>query len=678
MISTNYGSDLVAPVNSNNSLLPEILRSHAEKTPDKVSYIFLTDGEQNEEVITCKQLYDDAIRIAVQLQQLGAKGERVLMLFSPGMEFIKAVYACFMSGAIAVPAYPPRKNRSLERIRTMVKDSGATIILSTTDIYASFERSFSDLIELKDQNWILTDNLSVDLADFTTYTPLPEDIALLQYTSGSTGTPKGVMVTHCNIIRNLEFLRQVFNLTSQSISVSWLPIFHDMGLIEGLLGTVYNNCLGVLMAPVSFIQKPVRWLSAITRYHGTHAGAPNFAFDLCVDGITPEERNGLDLSSIETLYSGAEPVRRNTLERFINTYSPYGITPASISPCYGMAETTLIISGPEAEREPVYLDVSSSALENNKISVVPSDDPDVKHLVGVGHPWLDTKVKIVNPDKIEECKKDEVGEIWVSGSIVTAGYWNNPEVTWQTYFVSLNGEKSKYLRTGDLGFFHDNELYITGRLKDMIILQGRNFYPQDIEYITEKSHPAIRPSASAAFSVDINNQEKLVIVAEVERTYLRNLDVESVCSAIRQSIYEEFEQPVYAIQLLRTASIPKTSSGKIQRKACMRGFIDKSLDVAGESVPEVTASEKVESHDINPASSLAWLMLWVHLKLNVEFEKIDVNRNIAEYGLNSLKAMQLQEDILQKYEVDIPPYNLFNKITIKGLSEMLLSLIKSK
>lgn len=659
---------------SDESLIPELLRYQSELTPGKTSYVFLHDGESDEEIVTCKQLYDDSVDVAARLQLMQTKGERVILFYPQGTAFIKALYGCFLAGAIAVPAYPPRKNRSLDRIRALVSDSGAKFILSTTEIYNSCERSFADVSELKDQVWILTDQGEADVSLFKEQKIHPDDIALLQYTSGSTGMPKGVLVTHKNIIRNLEFIRQSFKLSAESVSVSWLPSFHDMGLIDGVIGPVYTGFTGVLMPSVSFIQKPVRWLKAITRYKGTHGGAPNFAFDLCVSEVIDDDKAGLDISSMTSLYCGAEPIRKDTFERFVEKYQPYGLKREAMYPCYGMAETTLIISGIEAGTGPKYLNISVSAFEQNKVNILFDDTDDTKYLVGVGRPWIDTRVKIVNPENFNECKENEIGEIWVTGSIVTAGYWNNPGATEYSFHARLAGDEKDYLRTGDLGFFHENELYITGRLKDMIILQGKNYYPHDMEDAAEKSHTALRSCSSAAFSVDVDNTEKLVIVAEVERTAIRNLNVEEVCAAIRQKVYDEFEQSVYAIQLLRTASILKTSSGKIQRKACRAAFLNKTLEVVGESIQDYNNISSEGAPAYNQTTVLAWLMLWVHTRLNVILDKVDVTKNLAYYGLNSLKAVQLQEDILQKFNVNIPPY-LFDKLSLIELSVRTTSMI---
>ncbi len=671
MALDNFFYDSITEQDTYNYTLPEILQTRAIQTPDETAYIFLRDGEDDEERITYFELDRAARAIAGKLTESNVRGERALMLFPPGLEFVKSLYGCFYAGIIAVPAYAPRKNRSLERIKTLVVDSGATIVLCIADIFQSFERSFSDLEELKGLRWVLVEDClnSGNAQKASLEFPDPDNVALLQYTSGSTGKPKGVMVTHRNILRNAMFIRTSFSLSRKSVSVTWLPSFHDMGLIDGIIEPVFNGCPGIVIPPVAFIQKPLRWLKAITKYKGTHGGAPNFAFDHCVDGISETEREGLDLSSLSTLYCGAEPIRKSTFARFIETYKDYGFKTSMLYPCYGMAETTLIISGPSADRGPVYLCISGDLLEQNRIKKVTENDSDARYLVGVGYPWLDTEVKIVNPETLSLCKDDEVGEIWVSGSIVTAGYWNKEAETRESYEASIDGDLSiKYFRTGDLGFFDQGELYITGRLKDMIILQGRNYYPQDIEFVAEASHPALRLNASAAFSIDVNDDEKLVIVAEVERSAIRNLDVEAVCDAIRQQVAEEFEQEVYAIQLLRTASILKTSSGKIQRKACREGFLQKSLEIVGESVQELK-EPVLATAALDLTSLQAWLIAWIHIHLKIPFDRIDQSRSISAYGLNSMKAVQLQQDVLTKFGVNIPPYVFFDKITVKELCE---------
>lgn len=667
----NFLNDRITEEDSYRYTLPEILKFRAARTPDETAYIFLRDGEDDEERITYRELDRASSDLAQSLLDMNLEGERALMLYSPGLEFVKALYGCFYAGVIAVPAYPPRKNRSLDRIRTLVDDSGSSLILATNDIRQASERSFADVTALQKLPWISTDHPRPQASTPPRLPASPlSDVALLQYTSGSTGQPKGVMVTHLNIMRNVEYIRQSFKLSRKSVSVTWLPSFHDMGLIDGVIEPVYTGFPGVIIPPVNFLQKPVRWLKAISKYKGTHSGGPNFAFDLCVDGVTDEEKQGLDLSSMSTLYCGAEPIRKQTFEKFVTAYRDYGFNSGKLYPCYGMAETTLIISGPHPGRGPVYLGISGNDMEKHRITPVSDQDPSVRHLVGVGYPWLDTDVRIVDPDTLMACHENEVGEIWVAGSIVTAGYWEKPVETKMTFASEIKqGNGKKYFRTGDLGFYHEGELYISGRLKDLIIIRGRNYYPQDVEYLAEISHHALRKSASAAFSVTIDDEERLVIVAEVERTALRDLDVEAVCESVRSRIAEEIEIEAYGIVLLRTASILKTSSGKIQRKACREALLNKTLEIVGESFLELTGGHVETEHAKTDLVALqAWIMVWIHAKLKIPLEKIDLSKPILVYGLSSMKAVQLQQDFLNKFGVNFPPYLFFEKISLSELS----------
>jgi acyl-CoA synthetase (AMP-forming)/AMP-acid ligase II len=677
----NFLNDLINEGDTYIYTLKDILRYRAEKTPGEAAFIFLKDGENDEDRVTYGQLYDDAIAIAERLNARNLKGQRMLLLFPPGLDFIRTLFGCFLADVIAVPAYPPRKNRSLDRIRALVIDSGASTILATEEILQTFERSFSDVTELQQLPWLST-NL---LPGHTSVPPrlrasLPSDTALLQYTSGSTGSPKGVIITHQNIMRNCEFIRNSFSFSRKSVAISWLPTFHDMGLVGQVFEPVYTGFPSIYMSPVSFFQKPVRWLKAFTKYRGTMGGAPNFGYDMLCDQVTDEERQGLDLSSIQTIYCGAEPIRKTTFERFTEVYKEFGMKPGMLYPCYGMAETTLITSGPPSGRGPRYVALDSQALQKNKVKIAGENTKDAKFLVGVGFPWLDTKVRIVNPETLVPCNPDEIGEIWICGSSVSPGYWNKAEENKEVFSASIADEPgAKYLRSGDLGFFHEGELYISGRHKDMIILGGQNIYPQDIEYLTENSHPALRQNASAAFSVEIKGEEKLVVVAEVERASIIGLNIDEVCDQIRENVSIETDKVVHAIQLLRVASIPKTSSGKIQRKACKEAFLQKKLDVVGESFLEIKFHEDEHADTtIDLVTLEAWMMTWIHGKLKIPLNRIDSTRPITAYGLTSMKAIALQQDFLDKFGVVFPPYLFFEKNSLKNLCEKALRLISEK
>ncbi|MCB5294959.1 MAG: AMP-binding protein [Candidatus Cloacimonetes bacterium] len=676
MALNHFLNDSITTEDTYLHTLPEILSHRAKETPDEVAYTFLPEGEAAEISITYASLDRAAIALAAQLRLIADRGERALMFFPPGLEFIKALFGCFYAGIIAVPAYPPRKNRSLERIKVLVEDAGCTLVLSTAAITHSARISFAGMDALKQLPWINVDEVHETETGANLELPAPQDVALLQYTSGSTGAPKGVMVTHQNFMRNAESWKNCFRLTRQSIAVTWLPCFHDLGLNDGILVPMYVGYRLIVMPPVAFLQQPVRWLKAITIYSATHTGGPNFAFDHCVDGITAADRAGLDLSSLHSFYCGSEPVRKATFDRFTETFQPYGFRSHMLQTAYGMAESTLVITTPDRGRGPLSLCLSASALEQNQVVAAHPEDADARYLVGIGHPWIDTEVQIVHPETTLPCEDDEVGEIWVHGSIVTRGYWKKPELNAEMFEAQIKNQPGKnWLRTGDLGFIHQGEVYITGRLKDLIIIHGKNFYPQDIEFVVTESHPDLKANACAAFSIEVDEEEKLVITAEVKRTVLRRINVDSICEAIRRQVNEEFELSVHAIQLLRTASLPKTSSGKIQRKASKKGYLEKNLAVVGEWTMPTPDLALDQPGMADPASIETWLVNWLHRNLGIPAADVDLSKPITVYGLNSLKAIQLQQDVLDSYDINIPPHMMYNQQSLKELCKHAMEML---
>jgi acyl-CoA synthetase (AMP-forming)/AMP-acid ligase II len=469
----------------------------------------------------------------------------------------------------------------MSRLQAIVASSQAAVALTTTSLLGDIESRFAESPELTELRWLATDNITSDQAAAWQEPEVSSDtLAFLQYTSGSTGTPKGVMVSHGNLLHNSAMIHKSFADTPNSQGVSWLPPYHDMGLIGGVLQPLYVGAPMVLMSPLAFLQKPLRWLQAISHYKATTSGGPNFAYDLCIRKITPEQLASLDLSSWEVAFTGAEPVRAETLEQFAATFDPCGFRKEAFHPCYGMAETTLIVSGGLRTVPPVIRKIDGAALEQNRVVPAVRKQESIRGFVGCGQNLLDQKILIVDPESLTPCPADKVGEIWVSGPSIAQGYWNRPEETQQTFqaYLADTGD-GPFLRTGDLGFLQDGELFITGRIKDVIIIRGQNHYPQDIELTVEKSHPALRPGCGAAFAVEVKGSERLVIVQEVERSYLRKLDVNEVVGSIRQAVAAEHALQIYATVLVKTGSIPKTSSGKIQRYACRAGFLAGSLNV---------------------------------------------------------------------------------------------------
>ena len=572
--STGYGHQF--------ETLVDMLRYRALHQPEKIAFTFLADGETTSDRLTYNQLDSLARAIATQLQSLDATGERALLLYPPGLEFIAAFFGCLYAGVIAVPAYPPRPNQKLSRLQVILEDAQAAFALTTTALLATIQRRFDQEPTPTPIKWLTTDTIDLELAsDWQLPTCNSHTLAFLQYTSGSTGIPKGVMITHGNLLYNSALINRCFGDTPNSQGVSWLPPYHDMGLIGGVLQPLYVGASMILMAPLHFLQKPWRWLKAISQYKATTSGGPNFAYDLCARKITPQQRDSLDLSSWEFAFTGAEPVRAETLERFAKTFAPCGFRWEAFYPCYGMAETTLFISGGVKTAAPVIYQVQGTALEQNRV-VPAAGEEDTRTLVGCGQTWLEEKIAIAEPESFTYCPPGQVGEIWVSGPSVAQGYWNRPEETQKTFQAYIaDTAEGPFLRTGDLGFIQDGELFVTGRLKDLIIIRGANYYPQDLELTVEQSHPALRPGCGAAFAVEVNGEEKLIIVQEIERSYLRNLNVDEVVGNIRQALTAQHGIMVYKVILVKTGSIPKTSSGKIQRHACKSKFLDGTLEVVG-------------------------------------------------------------------------------------------------
>ncbi|MBW4613208.1 MAG: fatty acyl-AMP ligase [Desmonostoc vinosum HA7617-LM4] len=561
------------------SNLVELLRYRTQIQPDQRAYTFLRDGETEEISLTYSELDQKARSLATYLQSQKATGERALLLYPPGLEFIVAFFGCLYAGVVAVPVYPPKRNQSLSRLRAIASDAQTTIALTVSSTLTQIQSQFAQEPEFANMPLLATDSIAIDGASDWQQVPVDRDtLAFLQYTSGSTGTPKGVMVSHGNLLQNSADIDLGWEHTSNSVMVTWLPTFHDMGLIYGVIQPLYKGFPCYMMSPTSFMERPSCWLQAISRYKATHSAAPNFAYDLCVRKISPEQRCSLDLSSWRMALNGAEPVRADIIKLFTQAFQPYGFDEVAFCPGYGLAEATLKVTAVRKKSQPVFCTVKADALAMNLVLDTTGDEQGVT-LVGCGWTEIDTKIVIVNPQSLTQCSLEQVGEIWVSGSTVAQGYWRRPEQTQETFqaYLTDTGE-GPFLRTGDIGFIKDGELFVTGRIKDVMIIRGRNHYPQDIELVVQQSHPALRPSCGAAFTVEVNGEERLVVVQEVERTWLRKLDVKMVARAICKAVVQQHELHVYAIALIRTGSIPKTSSGKIQRSACRTKFLDRTLD----------------------------------------------------------------------------------------------------
>jgi len=588
--------------------LVELLGERARRQPELRLYRYLNDGEAQGANLTLGHLDRRARAIGALLQSYGAGAERTLLLYPAGLEFIPAFFGCLYGGAIAVPVPLPnmaQPQRTLPRLRAIVKDAAPLAVLTTRSVWAKLESLIAQTPELQAMRWLATDEVGVNAAeDWRDPGATASTLALLQYTSGSTATPRGVMVSHGNLIENSARIHEAFEITAESVSVTWLPVFHDMGLNNGIIQPLFGGRACVSMAPQAFLQRPGRWLEAVSRYAASISGGPNFAYELCVRKIPVDQRAALDLSNWKVAYSGAEPIRADTLKRFAAAFAPYGFRASALYPCYGLAEATLMVTGGRVSDEPILCATAVTALEHDRVVETPDEqvNVNVRMLVGCGHALAGTEVVIVDPETLTACASDEVGEIWVSAPCVAAGYWNRPEETALTFHACLaNCGAGPYLRTGDLGFLRDGELFITGRLKDLIIIGGRNLYPHDIELTVEQSHPALRPGCSVAFAVDSTDEERLIVVAEVERRYQPSqarqvsdescensngnhlngrtpVDLGVVTRAIRRAVAEEHDVRVHEVVLLRAGAIAKTPSGKVQRRLCEARFRDGTLE----------------------------------------------------------------------------------------------------
>lgn len=553
----------------------------ARRQPNDTAFTLLRNGEDDEVSVSFGALDRQAASIAAVLQTKLPREARVLLVFDSELQFIAAFLGCLYAGMVAVPAYPPRRNQSLAVLASIVADCQPTICLSTRSLIDSLQLRMTTSPLLAALDWLEVDTISSEADPRWQPAPIhPASVAYLQYTSGSTGTPKGVMVTHGNLIQNERMIAAAFEHSKETVLVGWLPLFHDMGLVGIALQSLFLGTRCILFSAAHFAQKPLRWLQAISRYRATTSGAPNFAYEWCVRTVRPEQLAALDLSRWSLAFNGSEPVRAETLERFAAKFQSCGFRRKALYPCYGLAEATVFVTGGIKSVAPVVDRFDANALEQHHAISQRQNADGGRTLVGCGFAWLDQRVVIVDPDTCLPCAENQVGEIWVSGSNVALGYWNRPQETEQTFGATIaNTDQGPFLRTGDLGFYCQGQLYITGRRDDLIIIRGNNFYPQDIENTVERAQSVLRPGAGAVFSLELEGEPRLIVVHEVQRNQRGKLDLKLIVGDIRESVAAEHGLSVHAVILIKTGSIPKTSSGKIQRGACRRQLLAGELEV---------------------------------------------------------------------------------------------------
>ncbi len=555
--------------------MAEVLLTYADRTPDALAFGFLIDGEHEGPRLTYAELDREARAVAAALRDVAGPGDRALLVYAPGLAFVSAFFGCQYAGVVPVPVYPPRPGQLAQGwqvLRHIAADCTPRAILADRAV-APFLPTDGAVPALAGLPLIVTDRL--DPVGATQGRPAAtggDDLALLQYTSGSTADPKGVMVTHRNLLHNLATLQTVFDAPPPGAGVCWLPPYHDMGLIGGLLQTVYRGAACWVMSPVALLQDPIRWLRALSRYRAEVSGGPNFAFDMCVQRSTPQQRVGLDLSHWTVAAIGAEPVDPRILDRFTAAFAPAGFRPETFYPCYGLAESTVFVTGGARTARPVVRYWDAAELERGRSVPVAPAAPNARVIVGCGRAWMGQEVRVADPAVRVPVADGTVGEIWVAGPSVARGYWARPTETADTFGGRLAGaDGGPYLRTGDLGFVRDGELFITGRIKELIVVRGRNYYPHDIEATVQAAHPDFRPGCCAAFEVTRDGQARVVVVQEVDRR-CRAVDAAALTGDIRQAVAERHGLQVYDAVLLEYGSIPKTSSGKVRRVQCRADY----------------------------------------------------------------------------------------------------------
>ena len=561
------------------SLVSNLNRHAAERSLD-TALTFLVDGDSRVSALTYGDLHTSALRIAASLSAKVKPGGRVIVALPPGVAFVQAFFGCLFAGIVAVPVHALRTNDSPQEMRRLDRIAAsceASCVLVNSAAMRHGQRFKENHDFLGQLLWLEFEAVNGSRLD-SAFEPSPETIAFLQYTSGSTSEPKGVIVTHGGLAANFAAMAQSMAIDESSVFLSWLPPSHDMGLIGNILQAIFFGSGLVLMSPMHFLQRPLRWLSAIGRYRATHSGGPSFAYDLCVRRTTPEQRTALDLRSWRLAFNGAEPVRADTMEAFAAAFAASGFSRGAFLPCYGLAEATLYVSSPKCGEFPLVLSVDKKKLQSG--IAVPAFGEEAIDIVSCGRPPAGHEIAIVDPDRCTPLPDGVIGEIWTRGPSTASGYWALETSTRATFMAQLAGCDRHFMRTGDLGFRWDRGLYVTGRLKDLIILRGRNIYPQDIEFTIEQSYDSVQPVGGAAFGESVNGEERLVLVQEVRRGIVN--DPDRLARSIAQTILEQHEIQAHRVVLIRPGSLPKTTSGKIRRSATRMVLAAGDLPVVAE------------------------------------------------------------------------------------------------
>ncbi len=585
--------------------LVEVARGRAGNTPQATAFTFINHAAEPalDETLSHAQLDQRARQIATLLQSRGQPGARVLLLYPGGLDYICAFFGCLYAGMVAVPAYPPLNPRLRERLAAVAQDCEASIALTDAATLGELGERSAMLAPLARLHWFSTDSRLDGLEYAARCVPTSRDqLAFLQYTSGSSGTPKGVMVSHGNLLHNVLAISRQMQIGPEDHVFSWLPPYHDMGLIGSILTPF---CAGVPMSfitPLAFLRRPARWLREIAQRGCSISGAPNFAFELCADKVSDADMAGLDLSRWSLAFTGAEPIKPATLAKFALRFAPFGFARQAFYPCYGMAETTLMVTGKQRAVPHQTLCIDRDAYAQQRLAIeVPTGTPDAQVLVACGQVADGLQVLVVEPDTLAPLQDGQVGEIVVAGESVAGGYWQRGPETLASFGLAIAGHQGSFLRTGDLGFVHGGALFVSGRLKDLVIVHGVNHYPQDIEATVDQSHAAVRAGCGICFSLDVGHSERVVVVQEVGRR--DSVRADEIIQAIRLAVHSRHDIQAHAVVLVENGSIPKTTSGKLSRRPCREAYLRDGLKVVARWCATVAAQPGAAASPQVPADT---------------------------------------------------------------------------
>jgi acyl-CoA synthetase (AMP-forming)/AMP-acid ligase II/acyl carrier protein len=651
------------------STLVQALQRRAALTPDRLALRFLAETEEQAVVLSYRELDQRARTIAAALQAEAGFGDRAVLLFHSGPDYVAAFFACLYAGVIAVPAYPPESNRRhhQERLLSIIADAEPRLLLTGSGLREALLQ-MDELAAADAPRLLCVDTLNAELAEGWHAPELhSDDIAFLQYTSGSTALPKGVQVSHGNLVANELLIRHGFgiDLNPDDVIVSWLPLYHDMGLIGGLLQPIFSGVPCVLMAPAYFLTRPLRWLEAISRYRGTISGGPDFAYQLCSARISDSALARLDLSHWRVAYSGSEPIRQDSLDGFADKFASCGFTPDSFFASYGLAEATLFVAGGQRGKGIPSLRLDQQALARNV-----AEPGEGSPVMSCGTAQPEHAVLIADPHSLEVLEENRIGEVWASGPSIAHGYWRNADAT-ASAFVQHGGQT--WLRTGDLGFQRHGELYITGRLKDMLIVRGQNLYPQDIEKVVEREVDSVRKGRVAAFAVFANGSEGIGVAAEISRSVQKLAPAAALINAIRQAVANAFQEAPSVVVLLEPGALPKTSSGKLQRSACRTRLADGSLDsyaVFPDSASGNINSAPVSGTDLQARVAKVWRE---HLNL----DHVAADDHFFLLGGNSILATQVVANLRETLGIELNLRQLFEAPTLAAFTAQLEGQLQS-